>query len=393
MEMVGKDRPPMLDPGIDNDIYSIIDACPNSMEMWKAVERLKQCESINVQDPKTNLYWEFEKFTSLDGESLNSYYLRFVTLVKQREQLKTIFYHKLYDILKQHQNEVNEIRAERQERTTNPLTLISQQKLVYYPQPNTTHYTQSSSTRSQAATKNRDKAITNSPPLTYDPEPKVVADDDASLKEKEIDKLVALISMSFKKIYKPTSNNLISSSNTRNTNVDNTPRSNRQTGRYDNQRAVNVVGARENVGTQVVQQTGIQCYNCKEFGHVSKECAVTTLVGSRNNKPISSGMASIEWKYDQEISWYQGLLGSKSFHNGLKYCFDIINDTYWNIPVTPEMKAVIEQKLHPTAKRLTTAVTEFYHTFKAEMVKDLIYFISLENEVESLQSQIETQKT
>ncbi|GJY48506.1 hypothetical protein Tco_0438462, partial [Tanacetum coccineum] len=257
--------------GIDNDIYSIIDACPNSMEMWKAVERLKQCESINVQDPKTNLYWEFEKFTSLDGESLNSYYLRFVTLVKQREQLKTIFYHKLYDILKQHQNEVNEIRAERQERTTNPLTLISQQKLVYYPQPNTTHYTQSSSTRSQAATKNRDKAITNSPPLTYDPEPKVVADDDASLKEKEIDKLVALISMSFKKIYKPTSNNLISSSNTRNTNVDNTPRSNRQTGRYDNQRAVNVVGARENVGTQVVQQTGIQCYNCKEFGHVSKE--------------------------------------------------------------------------------------------------------------------------
>ncbi|GJS53864.1 copia protein [Tanacetum coccineum] len=332
MEMVGKDRPPMLDPGIDNDIYSIIDACPNSMEMWKAVERLKQCESINVQDPKTNLYWEFEKFTSLDGESLNSYYLRFVTLVKQREQLKTISYHKLYDILKQHQNEVNEIRAERQERTTNPLTLISQQKLVYYPQPNTTHYTQSSSTRSQAATKNRDKAITNSPPLTYDPGPYVVDMMMASLKEKEIDKLVALISMSFKKIYKPTSNNLISSSNTRNTNVDNTPRSNRQTGRYDNQRAVNVVGARENVGTQVVQQTGIQCYNCKEFGHVSKECkkpqkgtgitlitkkrcfcvgVVTTLVGSRNNKPISSGMASIEWKYDQEISWYQGLLGSK----------------------------------------------------------------------------------
>nr|GFB47176.1 hypothetical protein [Tanacetum cinerariifolium] len=28
--------------GIDNDIYSTVDACPNSCEMWKAIERLKQ---------------------------------------------------------------------------------------------------------------------------------------------------------------------------------------------------------------------------------------------------------------------------------------------------------------------------------------------------------------
>nr|GFB68224.1 hypothetical protein [Tanacetum cinerariifolium] len=28
--------------GIDNDIYSIVDACPNACEMWKAIERLKK---------------------------------------------------------------------------------------------------------------------------------------------------------------------------------------------------------------------------------------------------------------------------------------------------------------------------------------------------------------
>ncbi|GJW00394.1 retrovirus-related pol polyprotein from transposon TNT 1-94 [Tanacetum coccineum] len=33
-----------------------------------------------------------------------------------------------------------------------------------------------------------------------------------------------------------------------------------------------VVGARETVGSQVVQQTGIQCFSCKEFGHFAKEC-------------------------------------------------------------------------------------------------------------------------
>nr|GEY85846.1 hypothetical protein [Tanacetum cinerariifolium] len=62
--------------GIDNDIYSIVDACPNACEMWKAIERLKQGESINIQDLETNLFWKFRKFTSLDGESLESYYLR-----------------------------------------------------------------------------------------------------------------------------------------------------------------------------------------------------------------------------------------------------------------------------------------------------------------------------
>nr|GFD38401.1 hypothetical protein [Tanacetum cinerariifolium] len=76
MEAGSKDHPPMLAPGIDNDIYSTIDACPNACEMWKAIKRLKQGESINVQDFETNLYWEFGKFTSQDGESLESYYSR-----------------------------------------------------------------------------------------------------------------------------------------------------------------------------------------------------------------------------------------------------------------------------------------------------------------------------
>ncbi|GJS80724.1 hypothetical protein Tco_0730605 [Tanacetum coccineum] len=100
----------------------------------KAIERLKQGESINVQDLETNLYWEFGKFTSRDGESLESYYSRFATLVKQSQELKTVSYHKLYDILKQHQNEVNEIRAKRLARTANPLALVAQQQTAYNPQ-------------------------------------------------------------------------------------------------------------------------------------------------------------------------------------------------------------------------------------------------------------------
>ncbi|GKC11716.1 hypothetical protein Tco_1008498 [Tanacetum coccineum] len=148
---------------------------------------------------------------------------------------------------KQHQNEVNEIRAERLARTANPLALVAQQQPVYHPQNHHTHYTHNSSTRSQqAATRNRGKSIVNSPPPTYDQEPKMVAEDDSLSKDKEIDKLMALISLSFKKIYKPTNNNLRTSSNTSRAHQDNTPRINRGT-RYDNQMAVNVAGDRENV--------------------------------------------------------------------------------------------------------------------------------------------------
>nr|GEY55664.1 retrovirus-related Pol polyprotein from transposon TNT 1-94 [Tanacetum cinerariifolium] len=55
------------------------------------------------------------------------------------------------------------------------------------------------------------------------------------------------------------------------TRLDNSLRINRSAG-YENQRIGNVAGARETVGSTVVQKCGIQCYNCKEFRHVAREC-------------------------------------------------------------------------------------------------------------------------
>nr|GFA29817.1 hypothetical protein [Tanacetum cinerariifolium] len=76
--------------GIDNDIYSTVDACPNACEMWKAIKRLKQGKLINIQDLETNLYCEFGKFTYQDGESLESYYSRFYKIMNDliRNQCK-----------------------------------------------------------------------------------------------------------------------------------------------------------------------------------------------------------------------------------------------------------------------------------------------------------------
>ncbi|GKB61319.1 hypothetical protein Tco_0917505 [Tanacetum coccineum] len=51
--------------------------------MWIAIERLQQGESLNKQDVKTNLFWEFDKFISRDGESIKSYYSRFYKMMNE----------------------------------------------------------------------------------------------------------------------------------------------------------------------------------------------------------------------------------------------------------------------------------------------------------------------
>nr|GEV76458.1 hypothetical protein [Tanacetum cinerariifolium] len=202
--------------GIDNDIYSIVDACPNACEMWKEIERLKQGESTNVQDLETNLYWKFGKFTLKDGESLESYYLRF---------------YKMMNKLVRNQCDVTNHQV-------NVQFLLQLQPEWKRSQ--------------QTAIRNKEKALVNSPLPIYDQEPSMVADEDEMSKDNEIDKLMALISLSFKKIYKPTNNNLRTSSNTSRANRDNSPKINRGAG-YDNQRLGNVDRARETVEDQELE--------------------------------------------------------------------------------------------------------------------------------------------
>nr|GEW96017.1 hypothetical protein [Tanacetum cinerariifolium] len=73
--------------GIDNDIYSKIDACPNAMEMWKAIERLKQDADDNsrpifdtepLEHVQTNVNYNMfanEKQHPEQPESINNTYV------------------------------------------------------------------------------------------------------------------------------------------------------------------------------------------------------------------------------------------------------------------------------------------------------------------------------
>ncbi|GJR72026.1 hypothetical protein Tco_0084391 [Tanacetum coccineum] len=215
-----------------DEIYSAVDACKTAHEMWIAIERLQQ-------------EWS-----------------RFVTIFKQQHDLDTVSYHKLVDILKQYQKEVNEIRAEKIAKNANPLALVAaaqQHPDPYYQAPKSHKpyapaSKQSSSTRSNASTKFKGKEIAKliTPPSksAFDED----SDPEQAQKDKDMQKNLALIEKYFKKLYKPTNNNLRTSLNSRNKNVDTSSRykNDQQTGQFGNQRTVTVAGARETVGSQEV---------------------------------------------------------------------------------------------------------------------------------------------
>nr|GEV94181.1 hypothetical protein [Tanacetum cinerariifolium] len=196
--------------------------------MWITIKRLKQGESLNIQDVKTNLFWEFGKFASHDGETMESYYSR--------------SYKMMNEIIRNNLIEVIEIHAERIAKNANPLALVAAAQPhpdPYYqaPKSHKSYATQpkaSPLTRSHATTRHKGKETTK--PITPPSESasKENSDPEQAQKDKEMQKNLALIAK--------------------------------------NQRTVTVAGVRETVGSQVVQQTGIQCFNCKEFGHFTKEC-------------------------------------------------------------------------------------------------------------------------
>nr|GEV13344.1 integrase, catalytic region, zinc finger, CCHC-type, peptidase aspartic, catalytic [Tanacetum cinerariifolium] len=217
--------------GIGDDIYLTVDACQTAQEIWEAIERLEQGKSLNLQD---------------------------------------------------YQNEVNELRTEKLARNANPLALVANAQASQDPFYQTSRSHRSSApspkpsipSRSQTSTRHKGKEIAK--PIT--PPSETVSEEDSdpeqAQREKDMQKNLGLIAKYFKKIYKPTNNNLRTSSNSKNKSVHTTSRykNDNHSGQFGNQRTVDVAAARDKVGSTVVQKSGIQCFNCKEYGHFAKEC-------------------------------------------------------------------------------------------------------------------------
>nr|GFC12472.1 hypothetical protein [Tanacetum cinerariifolium] len=145
--------------GLPEDIYAAVDSCETAQEIWLCVQQMMKGSDIGIQEKKAKLFNEWERFTSNEGESIESYYHRFlklmndlkrnkhfpkkiasnlkflnnlqpewsryVTIVHQTKDLHTADYTQLYNFLKYNQKEVDELKAERIAKIQDPLALMA----------------------------------------------------------------------------------------------------------------------------------------------------------------------------------------------------------------------------------------------------------------------------
>nr|GEV56934.1 hypothetical protein [Tanacetum cinerariifolium] len=120
-------------------IYAVVDSCETAQEIWLQVQQMMKGSNIGIQEKKAKLFNEWERFTSNEGESIESYYHHFlklmndlkrnkhfpkkiasnlkflnnlqpewswhVTILHQTKDLYTTDYTQLYDFLKYNQKE------------------------------------------------------------------------------------------------------------------------------------------------------------------------------------------------------------------------------------------------------------------------------------------------
>nr|GEU87725.1 hypothetical protein [Tanacetum cinerariifolium] len=67
--------------GLPPDVYSLVNHCQAAKDIWDRVKLLQKGIELSYQERECKLYNEFEKFSSVKGESLYEYYLCFAQLI------------------------------------------------------------------------------------------------------------------------------------------------------------------------------------------------------------------------------------------------------------------------------------------------------------------------
>nr|GFA98706.1 hypothetical protein [Tanacetum cinerariifolium] len=111
----------------------------------------------------------------------------------------------------------------------------------------------------------------------------------------------------------------------------------------------------------------------------------------------------LEKRMDESIPWDQKCKSSIELFkikssvgtiiDGVERCKETIAKRTYFGHIDPFIKNTIEANFSQAIKRINVGLEQFHVCLNEEMVADLRYFNSLETEVDSLRSQLETQKT
>ncbi|GKD06334.1 hypothetical protein Tco_1181308 [Tanacetum coccineum] len=214
---------------IPNDIYNSVDACTSAKDMWKRVERLMRRTIQNKVDRETCFTNEFDQFVAEPGKALVSVYnrfallmndlerndmhfpiitintkflnslqlewLKYVTQVRLAKRLTVDTFDDLFDYLQQFEKLVNVSKANKLEKSHEPLALVA--------------HTGSSS-------RNISSYYVTHPTFVVDYEYEYQQDDVHNNSEDPLTSAMLLLARSItQKFSTPTNNHLRTSSNTR----------------------------------------------------------------------------------------------------------------------------------------------------------------------------------
>ncbi|GKC19305.1 retrovirus-related pol polyprotein from transposon TNT 1-94 [Tanacetum coccineum] len=288
-----ENRPSMLDKSMYNscesrlppDVYALVNHCQSAKDIWERVKLLMKGTELSYQERECKLYNEFDKFTSVKGESCHEYYLcfaklindmhtigmtmqqvqvntkflnalqpewsKFVTNVKLAKNMYTTKYDQLYAYLIQYEGHANEARM-LHERYPDPLALVAN----HQTQSHSAYYTLPSVPQN----------LCDTPPITQQPQaefsqldsglavPSFLPGDDLIAC---LNKAMTFMSTIIASHFPSTNNQLRTSSNLRN-------QATIQDGRG------NATSSRGNNAAGHVRF--VKCYNYQGEGHMARQC-------------------------------------------------------------------------------------------------------------------------
>ncbi|GJR22456.1 retrovirus-related pol polyprotein from transposon TNT 1-94 [Tanacetum coccineum] len=302
--------------GLPEDIYAAVDSCETAQEIWLRVQQMMKGSDIGIQEKKAKLFNEWERFTSTDGESIESYYHHFSKLMNDFKRNKHFpekiasnlkFLNNLQPEWSRHYNqkEVDDLRAEQLAKSHDPLALMANSNnpfnyLVFHQdQPSSSTYMQQPLPNNNNY--NPQPSFNQNYMQQPMPNPEDITDPTTAM-----NMALVLMAKAFKLNYStPTNNNQRISSNPRNRQIAQPGMNMGQ----DRQMQMVVQNAVQNPGVQNVgNQNGlivvlgianqnpngngnvvaaraegnaignngnqIRCYNCRGLGHLARNCTV-----------------------------------------------------------------------------------------------------------------------
>nr|GEV40661.1 hypothetical protein [Tanacetum cinerariifolium] len=74
--------------GLPEDIYAAVDSCETAQKIWLRVQQMMKGSNLGIQEKKAKLFNEWKRLFSSEGESIESYYHRFLKLMNDLKRNK-----------------------------------------------------------------------------------------------------------------------------------------------------------------------------------------------------------------------------------------------------------------------------------------------------------------